>query len=166
MYFIHNTSNLITIFPHEMSHLKCCVNSCRCWFQFAGVVPNIPVELDITNRSDVLHQVDRAKVSGQSQAPREQDSYLYLATFISFTSRVPVEGKSSVCVICMKYRIIFYYHQPVSSSIIVYCKHLTPARTNGRRHAYPCARTRANACTHPTHIQTAVAVSLFDASQP
>ena len=34
-------------------------------FQFAGVVPNIPVELDITNRSDVLQQVDRAKVSGQ-----------------------------------------------------------------------------------------------------
>jgi len=32
-------------------------------FQFAGVVPNIPVELDITNRSAVLQQVDRAKVS-------------------------------------------------------------------------------------------------------
>lgn len=29
--------------------------------QFAGVVPNIPVELDITNRSAVLQQVDRAK---------------------------------------------------------------------------------------------------------
>ena len=24
-----------------------------------------------------------------------------------YTSRVPVEGKSSVCLICMKYRIIF-----------------------------------------------------------
>ena len=31
--------------------------------QYAGVVPNIPVELDITNRSAVLQQVDRAKVS-------------------------------------------------------------------------------------------------------
>ena len=78
------------------------------------------------------------------------------------TSRVPVEGKSSVCVICMKYRIIFYYHQPVSNSIIVCCKHLT----HTRMHAHACARTRANACTPPTHIHTAVAVSLFDASQP
>ena len=38
-----------------------------------------------------------------------------------------LEGKSSVCLICMKYRIIFfnYYHynQPGSNIIIIYCKH-------------------------------------------
>ena len=67
--------------------------------------------------------------------------------FIS-TSRVPVEGKSSVCVICMKYRVIFYYHQSVSDSIIVYCKHLTHARTNGCTHAHSCARACASACVH------------------
>ena len=43
---------------------------------------------------------------------------------INNTSRVPVEWRSSVCLICMKYRIIFfnYYHyQPGSNIIIVYC---------------------------------------------
>ena len=96
-----------------------------------------------------------------------------MAIALTTTSRVPVEGKSSVCVICMKYRIIFYYHQPVSNSIIVYC---TPhahtherahARTHTRAHA--CARTRAHSRERlhtPTHIHTAVAVSLFGVAQP
>ena len=61
------------------------------------------------------------------------------------TSRVPVEGKSSVSLICMKYRILFfnYYHyQPGSHIIIVYCKHITHARTHARTHAI--ARRRAH----------------------
>ena len=85
------------------------------------------------------------------------------------TSRVPVEGKSSVCVICMKYRILFYYHQPVSNSIIVYGKHLmrartharTHARTNERAHAHACACTRADACTPPhthTHCRRCIGI--------
>ena len=54
------------------------------------------------------------------------------------TSQVPVEGKSSECVICMKYRIIFfnYYHyQPGSNNIIVYGKHIAHAcmHTHRRR---------------------------------
>ena len=39
------------------------------------------------------------------------------------TSRVPVEGKSSVCLICMKYMIIILiicHYQPGSNVIIVY----------------------------------------------
>ena len=46
------------------------------------------------------------------------------------TSQGPVEVKSSVCLICMKYRLIFfnYYHYQLGSNIIiVYCKHITHA---------------------------------------
>ena len=68
-----------------------------------------------------------------------------------------------MCVICMKHRIIFYYHQPVSNSIIVYCKHLTHARTRERAHAHVCARTRANAST-PPHAYTPP--SLYRYSMP
>ena len=32
--------------------------------------------------------------------------YTYMFRPLEYTSRVPVEGKSSVCVICMKYKII------------------------------------------------------------
>ena len=60
-----------------------------------------------------------------------------------------VEGKSSVCLICMKYIIIcfhYYHYQPGSNIIIVYCKHIThaPARTRAQ------ARTRVQTHTH-TH---------------
>ena len=44
-----------------------------------------------------------------------------------------------MCLISMKYRIIifnYHHYQPGSNIIIVYCKHITHART------------RANACTH------------------
>ena len=77
---------------------------------------------------------------------------------------LPVEGKSSVCLICMKYRIIFfnYYHyQPGSNIIIVYCKHITYARTNGCTHA--CARTHANVCTHSiSHAHSKCASSVIE----
>ena len=62
--------------------------------------------------------------------------------------RVPVEGKSSVCLICMKYRIIILIIVIISlgkNIIIVYCKHITHARMDGRTHAH----THPHA--HPTH---------------
>ena len=62
---------------------------------------------------------------------------------IIVTSRVPVEGKSSVWVICMKDRIIifnYYHYQPGSNNIIVYGKHITHARM----HAHTLTHT-------PTH---------------
>ena len=87
---------------------------------------------------------------------------------ITATSRVPLEGKSSVCLICMKYRIIFVIIIIISlgqmlSSYIANTSR-THARTHERTHAHACARTRANACIPSTH--TAVAVSLFDGSVP
>ena len=30
--------------------------------QFAGIVPNVPIDLDTTNRTDVLKLIDRGKV--------------------------------------------------------------------------------------------------------
>ena len=84
------------------------------------------------------------------------------------TSRVPVQGKSPVCLICMKYRIIFfYYYQPGSNIIIVYCKHITHARTHARTNGRTRVRThpRQRVDIHP-HTHTAVAIPLFDGSVP
>ena len=59
----------------------------------------------------------------------------------------------------MKYRIIFfnYYHyQPWSNIIIVYCKHITHARTHALTHArtHAPARTRVPPPPPPTHTHT------------
>ena len=62
------------------------------------------------------------------------------------TSRVPVEGKSSVCLICMKYRKIFLIIIIVSLGQILLPYIANTSRTNG------C--TRANACTHTPHTHT------------
>ena len=79
---------------------------------------------------------------------------------LQYNSRVPVEGKSSVCVICVKYRIIinYYHYQPGSNIIVVYCKQITYARM----HACTQAHTRANKRTHtpPSPFR----LSLFDGS--
>ena len=85
-----------------------------------------------TRYYDEKHQFHQTKTNiGQASMAYQDCQHVNLEgkCYIIDTSRVAVEGKSSVCVICMKYRIIFYYHQPVSKSIIVYCKHLMHART-------------------------------------
>ena len=73
---------------------------------------------------------------------------------LQYASRVPVEGKSSVCVICVKYRIIinYYHYQPGSNIIVVYCKQITYTRTH--------ARAQTNAHTPPSPFR----LSLFDGS--
>ena len=71
---------------------------------------------------------------------------------LCITRQVPVEGKSSLCLICLKYRIIilvFYHYQPGSNITIVYCKHITHARM----HAHACMHMHARACAR-THIHT------------
>ncbi len=62
-------------------------------------------------------------------------------TFIR-TSRIPVEGKSSVCVICMKYRII------VLIIIIIRMGQIILSYM-GNTHAHTHAHTRARAQSHP-----------------
>ena len=59
------------------------------------------------------------------------------------TRRVPVEGKSSVCLICMKYMILIFIIISLGQILLSYI-----ANTS-RTHA--CPRTRAHACasTHP-----------------
>ena len=62
------------------------------------------------------------------------------------TSRVAIEGKSSVCLICTKYRIIILNIIIISlgqNIIIAYCKHITHA----------CIHARASMCTH-SHAHT------------
>ena len=62
-----------------------------------------------------------------------------VASNINNTSRVPVEGKSSVCLICMEYRIIFFELLSLSAWVkyIVYCKHITHARTRAHVRTHP-----------------------------
>ena len=108
---------------------------------------------------------------------------------ITCTSRVPVEGISSVCLNCMKYRILFLIIIIISLGQILlsyiantsrthartpsrtYAR--TPSRTHGRKHARTdaCTYARTDALTRVhtpphTHTHTAVAVSLFDGSVP
>ena len=71
------------------------------------------------------------------------------------TSRVPVEGKSSVCLICMKYRIIFLIIIIISLGQILLSYIANTSRTYGQTRAHEPAQTRAH-----------VAVSLFDGSVP
>ena len=65
------------------------------------------------------------------------------------TRRVPVEGKSSVCLMCMKYRIIILIIIIISLGQIL----LSYIANTSRTHA--CQRTRAHACasthTHRRH---------------
>ena len=81
---------------------------------------------------------------------------------IVITSRVPVEGKSSVCLICMKYRLIFLIIIIISLGRILLsyiantsCTHARmDGRTDARTRAHAFAHTRTNACTHTPHTHT------------
>ena len=82
------------------------------------------------------------------------------------TSRLPAEGKSSVCLICMKYRIISLIIIIISMGQILlsYIANTsrTYARTHARTHGRPGARThtrahapaRTRAHTHTSHTHT------------
>ena len=73
------------------------------------------------------------------------------------TSQVLVEGKSSVCLICMKYRIIILIIIIISLGQILLSYIANTSRTHARTHARSHARTNArmHACTHArTHACT------------
>ena len=74
-------------------------------------------------------------------------SYTGVQFPLCYTSRVPVEGKSSVCVICMKYRIIVLVIIIISLCQII----LSYMANTSRTHAFRRARTHTHtlACTHP-----------------
>ena len=59
------------------------------------------------------------------------------------TSRVPIEGKSSVCLICMKYRIIFLIII-ISLGQILLSYIANTSRTYGQTRAHEPAQTRAH----------------------
>ena len=80
---------------------------------------------------------------------------VHAATF-KLTSRVTVDGKSSVCVICMKYRIILLIIIIISlgQTILSYMANTsrTHACTHAHTHMHPHTRTDSRACTGPpTH---------------
>ena len=86
-----------------------------------------------------------------------QCSCLFLIMMELLTSRVPVEGKSSVCLICMKYRIIILIIIIISLGQILlsYIANITHARTHRRTHAHTHRRLRSGyRCSmgrwHPT----------------
>ena len=57
---------------------------------------------------------------------------------------IPVEGKSSVCLICMKYRRIFLIIIIISLGQIFLSYIAKTSSTHARTHTYTCARTRAH----------------------
>ena len=99
-------------------------------------------------------------------------SFLPTAVF-NYTSRVPVEGKSSVCLICMKYRIIILIIIIISVGQILlsYIANTSRmhARTQARSHAHTHTHMRARAHTS-AHTHTPPSppyrLSLFVGAQP
>ena len=72
---------------------------------------------------------------------------------------LPVEGKPSVCLICMKYRILILILIIISLGQIL----LTYIANTSRTHAHACANTH----THKhTHTAVAVQVSAIRWAQP
>ena len=71
------------------------------------------------------------------------------------TSRVPIEGKSSVCLICMKYRIKMLIIFIFSLGKILWSYIANTSRTHARMHARSHRLTLANTHT-PTHDRRCV----------
>ena len=83
-------------------------------------------------------------------------SRIIISTYILLlTSRVPVEGKSSVCVIFMKYRIIFLIIIIISLGQILLSYLANTSRTHACTHAHTHTHARTHAHTRararPTH---------------
>ena len=70
-------------------------------------------------------------------------------TVIMETCRVPVDGKSSVCVICMKYRIIVLIIIIISLGQIILSYMANTSRTHACMHTYTHAHTRAHPHARP-----------------
>ena len=66
---------------------------------------------------------------------------------ITITSRVPVEGKSSVCLICIKYRIIILDIIIISLGQILLSNIANTSRTHARMHAPPHNHTHTHTTT-------------------
>ena len=80
-------------------------------------------------------------------------SYVFVI-FISYLRRVPVEGKSSVCMICMKYRITI-----LIIIIIRLGKILLYIANTSRTHACACTHVHACGSTHTHTTVSAIQVS-------
>ena len=75
-----------------------------------------------------------------------QDDYNLTTDQIMTTSQVPVRSKSSVCVICMKYRIIIIIIIIISMGQLLLSYILQTHHT--RMHTHACTHTRMHARTH------------------
>ena len=83
-----------------------------------------------------------------------------VAAYFITTSRVPVEGKSSVCVICMKYRIIVLIIIIISLGQIILSYMANTSRTHVRMHTHTCVHTRACAQARPSTAVTIQVVTV------
>ena len=90
---------------------------------------------------------------------------------IILTSRVLVDGKSPVCVICTKYWILILIIIIISLGQILLSYIANTSRRHACTHAHMHTRTHARTCTHaytrahaPTHSPPSLRLSLFDVS--
>ena len=111
---------------------------------------NAPLHMAVENRSFDVTKILLEK-GNRCQASLSICLQHNVCALIIDTSRVPVEGKSSVCLICMKYRIIFLIIIIISLGQILLSYIANTSRTHERTHTHACARTHANACTHTPH---------------
>ena len=85
---------------------------------------------------------------------------------ITSTSRVPVEGKSSVCAIYMKHRKMIFIIIIISLGQIVLSDIAYTSRTHTRKHArtHTHAHTRTHTLAHTHPPPSPCTLSLFDGS--
>ena len=96
-----------------------------------------------------------------------QDHFIFLTVLIISTRRVPVEGKSSVCLIFIKYMILILIIIIISLGQIYYYRILQQTH-HARTHALARAHTHARVHTH-THTPLSpppYMLALFICDQP
>ena len=77
-----------------------------------------------------------------------------------YTSRVPVEWKSSVCVICMEYMIIVLIIIIINLGQIILTHMANTSRTHACTHAHTHAHDRVHAHTRPPTASTTQVVAV------
>ena len=98
-------------------------------------------------RPDIKKDVFHLCWAPEKLPPDEVSIDLVIGSVFIYISRVPVEGKSSVCLICMKYRIIITLIIIIISLGEILLSYIA---NTSRMHAHTHAHTRIHARTH-TH---------------
>ena len=122
--FLHVDRHIIVSLFFHVCQVRLVINPLKCWFSQKKQVKTATTSLYFHGLNILILQLLRSPC------------------VFSITSRAPVEGKSSVCLICIEYRMIILMIVIITAWVKYYYRILQTH--HARTHA--CARTRAHAC--------------------